>query len=149
MKIQIHNMINVLPRGMVLLFLCAAMLMSSIAVQAKGANVLAVAFAAIEVSVVKRPLPIYPQYAIKNGIEGSVLVHFSIDTQGNPSDIEVVSSDRDGLFDATAILAVQKWAYTKPSQKIRNNYVAFEFGLTDKPKARQYAYVEKVQVRGK
>jgi protein TonB len=98
-------------------------------------------------SVIKRALPKYPKYAVKNGIEGAVLVNFSIESDGNVSDIEVVASDHDGLFDATAILGVQKWLYTKPHHKIRNNYVAIEFALTDAPKATQFSNVEKIQVR--
>ena len=100
------------------------------------------------VSVIKRALPKYPKYAVKNGIEGAVLINFSIEGDGNVSDIEVVASDQDGLFDATAILGVQKWVYTKPNHKIRNNYVAIEFALTDSPKASQFSNVEKIQVRG-
>ena len=98
-------------------------------------------------SVIKRALPKYPKYAVKNGIEGAVLINFSIESDGNVSDIEVVASDHDGLFDATAILGVQKWLYTKPHHKIRNNYVAIEFALTDAPKATQFSNVEKIQVR--
>ena len=98
-------------------------------------------------SVIKRALPKYPKYAVKNGIEGAVLINFSIESDGNVSDIEVVASDQDGLFDSTAILGVQKWRYTKPHHKIRNNYVAIEFALTDAPKASQFSHVEKIQVR--
>lgn len=101
-----------------------------------------------EVSVIKRALPIYPRYAVKNGIEGTVLINFSIEKDGNVSDIQVAASDQDGLFDATAILGIQKWVYTKSAQKVRNNYVAIEFALTDKPATSQFSNVEKIQVRG-
>lgn len=101
-----------------------------------------------DVSVIKRALPIYPKYAIKNSIEGAVLINFSIEADGNVSDIEVVASDLDGLFDATAILGVQKWAYTKPNHKLRNNYVAIEFVLSDKPKLSKFSNVEIIQVKG-
>jgi protein TonB len=101
-----------------------------------------------EVSVIKRALPNYPKYAVKNGIEGTVLINFSIEKDGNVSDIQVVASDQDGLFDATAILGVQKWVYTKSLQKVRNNYVAIEFALTDEPATSQFSNVEKIQVRG-
>ena len=75
-------------------------------------------------------------------------MNYSIDAEGNASDIEVIASDHHGLFDATAILGVQKWVFTRPAQKVRNNYVAIEFGLTDKPVASQWTNVEKIQVRG-
>jgi len=69
-----------------------------------------------EVSVIKRALPVYPKYAVKNGIEGTVLVSFSIKKDGNASDIRVEASDQYELFDATAILAFQRWVHTKPSK---------------------------------
>lgn len=119
---------------------------SSIAFHSIGAN--SVSPNHIKVSVIKRAVPIYPKYAVKKGIEGTVLINFSIEKDGNASDIQVVASDQDGLFDASAILGVQKWLYTKSAQKVRNNYVAIEFGLTDKPDASQFSNVEKIQVRG-
>jgi len=102
----------------------------------------------VKVSVVKRALPVYPNYAIKHKIEGTVLINFSIDRDGNASDIEVVASDKDGLFDATAILGVQKWVYTKPARKLKNNYVAIEFITTDNPQVSKFANVEIIQVVG-
>ena len=103
----------------------------------------------IEPSIIKRPTPVYPQYAVKHQVEGAVLVNFSIDQTGNTSDIAVVASEQDGIFDATAILAVQKWSYTKPTQKVRNNYVSFEFVLSDQSKVRRFRNVEIVRVKGK
>lgn len=101
-----------------------------------------------EVSVVKRALPNYPQYAVKNKLEGAVLLSFSIEKDGNVSDIQVEGSDLDGLFDASAILGVQRWVYTKPAKKLRNNYVAIEFVLSDKPSVRAYANVERIRING-
>jgi len=101
-----------------------------------------------EVSVIKRAMPNYPKYAVKNGLEGAVLVSFSIEKDGNVSDIQVEASDKDGLFDASAILAVQRWVFTKPSKKIRNNYVALEFALTDNPDTTFFSNVEIIQIKG-
>ena len=101
-----------------------------------------------QVSVIKRALPIYPKYAVKNGIEGTVLISFSIEKDGNVSDIQVEASDQDGLFDASAVLGVQRWVYTKPAKKVRNNYVAIEFALNDEPATSQFSNVEKIQIRG-
>ncbi|WP_018984902.1 energy transducer TonB [Salinimonas chungwhensis] len=101
-----------------------------------------------EVSVIKRAMPVYPKYAVKNGIEGTVLLSFSIEKDGNVSDIKVEASDKDGLFDGNAILAVQRWVYTKPVKKIRNNYIALEFALTDDPDTSFFSNVEIIQVEG-
>lgn len=64
------------------------------------------------------------------------------------SDIQVEASDKDGLFDASAILAVQRWVFTKPSKKIRNNYVSLEFALTDNPDTTFFSNVEIIQIKG-
>ncbi|MGB0834398.1 MAG: energy transducer TonB [Psychrobium sp.] len=101
-----------------------------------------------EVSVVKRASPIYPLYAVKNKLEGAVLLSFSIEKDGNVSDIQVEGSDLDGIFDASAILGVQRWVYTKPVKKLRNNYVAIEFVLTDKSAVTAYANVERIRING-
>lgn len=101
-----------------------------------------------EVSVIKRALPTYPRFAIKQRLDGAVLVNFSIEQDGNVSDIEVVASDHDGLFDAPAILGVQKWVYTKPAHKIKNNYVSIEFVVNDQPVLSKFTNVEIIQVRG-
>lgn len=100
------------------------------------------------VSPIKRANPIYPEYAKKKGIEGTVLINFSIEKDGGVSDIQVIESDHDGLFDASAILALKKWVYNKPARKLRNQHIAIEFALTDKPKTSQYSNVEKIQIKG-
>lgn len=101
------------------------------------------------VSVIKRALPSYPKYAVNNEIEGAVLVSFSIEKDGNVSDIQVEASDQDGLFDASAILGIQRWVYTQPAKKIRNNYVAIEFVLSHKADISLFSNVERIQVIGK
>ena len=121
------------------------LILSSMASQALGNNLNG--GTGEKVSPIKRAAPVYPKYAIKKGIEGAVLLNFSIEKDGGVSDIQVVESDHDGLFDASAILGLQKWVYTKPAQKVRNNYIAIEFALTDDPAATQYSNVEKIQIK--
>ncbi|WP_440906264.1 energy transducer TonB [Catenovulum sp. SX2] len=146
MKIRLNNYKDSFNRIWRLAPSAILLIFSSIAFQSAGAN--SVSPEHVAVSVIKRALPTYPQYAVKNGIEGTVLVSFSIEIDGNVSDIQVAASDHDGLFDASAILGVQKWVYTRPVKKIRNNYVAIEFALTDKPATSYFSNVEKIQVRG-
>lgn len=107
------------------------------------------ASATVETSPIKRPAPKYPEYALKHQLEGAVLVNFSIEQDGGVSDIEVMAADQDGLFDATTILAIQKWVYNKPAHKIRNNYIAIEYVLSDNSNVSQFSNVEKIQIRGK
>lgn len=96
---------------------------------------------------VKRPVPTYPKYAAKNRVEGAVLVSYSIEKDGGVSDIEVEKSDQDELFDAVAKLAVQKWVFMKPTKKMRNNFVSFEFVLSNNPKVTKFANVEIIKIK--
>ncbi len=118
-------------------------ILSSVTFQSVGASL-----DDTKVSVVKRALPVYPMYAENKKIEGAVLLSFSSEKDGNVSDIQVEASDQDGLFDASAILGVQRWVYSQPVKKIRNNYVAIEFVLTDKPVLTVFSNVERINVRG-
>lgn len=106
------------------------------------------ASAVIKTSPIKRPAPKYPDYALKHQLAGAVLVNFSIEQDGGVSDIEVMAADQDGLFNASTILAMQKWVYNKPAQKIRNNYIAIEYVLSDKPNVTQFSNVERIRIRG-
>lgn len=146
MKIHASNFFQQIASTWHLMLAGILFILSSIAFQSNAGN--QVESTATEVSVIKRALPIYPKYAIKNKIEGAVLVNFSIEKDGNASDIVVAASDHDGLFDASAILGVQKWVYTKSAKKTRNNYVAIEFTLTGKPAETSFSNVEVIQVRG-
>lgn len=58
-----------------------------------------------------RVLPHYPSRALQRGIEGWVLLEFSINTLGQPQSPRVVESQPKGVFDASAIAAVKRWKY--------------------------------------
>jgi protein TonB len=55
--------------------------------------------------------PKYPARALKRKIEGYVVMRFSIDTTGKPTDIEVVKADPQGVFDREATRALLMWKY--------------------------------------
>lgn len=52
--------------------------------------------------------PRYPRQALARGIEGRVLLRFTVDTAGRPKQIQVVESTPQGLFDSAAITAIQQ-----------------------------------------
>ena len=54
--------------------------------------------------------PIYPHSAIRNGIEGTVVVEFTVTRNGEVSDIRVIESS-NRIFEAAAIAAVAKSRY--------------------------------------
>lgn len=55
--------------------------------------------------------PEYPERALARGQEGSVVVEFIVDVNGQTRDVRVVSSDPPEVFDRAAVNAVRRWRY--------------------------------------
>jgi protein TonB len=55
--------------------------------------------------------PDYPPRAASRGIEGYVVVQFTITPAGTIKDPKVVEGQPEGMFDSAAIKAVSKWKY--------------------------------------
>lgn len=55
--------------------------------------------------------PAYPQRAVTRGIEGYVLLEFTVDQTGRVEAPKVVESDPPGVFDREALRAVLKFRY--------------------------------------
>ncbi|MFC3094117.1 M56 family peptidase [Alteromonas sediminis] len=130
MKERISNIQTGFTYNWRLLPVAVALLGGSLAFQAVGENTTS-AKADVVVSPVKRIPPVYPEYASSRGIEGTVVLSFSVEKDGSVSDIKVMESAHQGLFDAAAMLALQSWQYTKPVHKVENQSVAIEFVLGD------------------
>jgi TonB family protein len=62
--------------------------------------------------VLKQVKPMYPPAARRSGIEGMVVVTYSISANGRPTDLKVTKSI-PGL-DEAALAALRQWEYTKP-----------------------------------
>ncbi|HEY2591341.1 MAG TPA: energy transducer TonB [Steroidobacteraceae bacterium] len=58
--------------------------------------------------------PEYPEQALDQHISGSVTVEFTIDKRGRPSNVHVVDSTPEDVFDRAATKAVTGWRY-KPA----------------------------------
>lgn len=56
--------------------------------------------------------PDYPQSARARGLEGSVLLEFTVSERGQVSDIRILSSKPEGIFDQVAIEAIKKWTFS-------------------------------------
>lgn len=56
--------------------------------------------------------PRYPERALARGLEGRVLVEFTIGRSGAVSEARVIASEPPGVFDAAALEAVRQWRYT-------------------------------------
>lgn len=76
--------------------------------------------------------PRYPVKAAQEGVTGWVTLSFTIDDNGVPENLRVVSSHPADVFDAEALRAVSRWRYqpqeTKSSMTIQLN---FELDNTD------------------
>jgi periplasmic protein TonB len=55
--------------------------------------------------------PDYPPRAVSRGIEGYVIVQFTITATGMVKDVIVVDAKPKGTFDDAAVRAVQRWRY--------------------------------------
>jgi protein TonB len=55
--------------------------------------------------------PDYPPRALSRGIEGYVIVQFTISATGSVKDLIVVEAKPEGIFDEAAMRAVARWRY--------------------------------------
>ena len=73
--------------------------------------------------------PVYPQAALQRGIEGQVVVEFSLARDGAVADLRLVRAMPAGVFDQAALAAMRGWRYnvpdaTEPSRRFRQT-IAF------------------------
>lgn len=76
-----------------------------------------------------RMAPQYPERAASRGIEGYVIMEFTITETGAVTNIKVIEADPPGMFDRAAIKAMEKWKY-KP--KIVDGKPVQRHGVTNK-----------------
>ena len=57
------------------------------------------------------PEPAYPRSARRRGVEGHVMVRFTVDARGRVEEVRVVESEPKGVFDGSALRAVKGWRF--------------------------------------
>jgi TonB family protein len=72
--------------------------------------------------------PVYPSDALLEGVQGKVVVEFSLDAAGAPRDLEIVGKSA-GAFDAAALQALANWRFASPVTPGRRYQQAFTFQL--------------------
>lgn len=72
--------------------------------------------------------PEYPPQALVAGVQGRVVIGFTVDASGKPRDLEVVDSS-SGLFNAAALQALAEWRFAAPATTGRRYQQAFTFRL--------------------
>ena len=86
--------------------------------------------------------PQYPSRASSRGIEGWVLLEFTVTETGAVSDAKVVDHEPSGIFDSAALRAVAKWKYKPkvvngkgvPRQGVQ---IVLRFNLADEGRGRR------------
>jgi protein TonB len=73
--------------------------------------------------------PRYPAKAIKRGLEGYVVMRFTIDPTGKPTEIEVIEANPKRVFEREAKRALLKWKY---QPKTEGGKAVSQFGQTVK-----------------
>jgi protein TonB len=70
--------------------------------------------------------PDYPARAAQRGIEGYVVVEFTISPAGTIKNARVIRAEPNGVFDASALAAVSRWKY---NPKIENGTAVARNGV--------------------
>jgi TonB family protein len=70
--------------------------------------------------------PVYPTEALLNGVEGQVVVEFSLNAAGVPGDLNVVGASL-GQFDVAALQALADWRFVPPDAPGRRYRQTFTF----------------------
>lgn len=64
-----------------------------------------------EPKILKKVYPVYPYYAVSHRIEGVVKFNYDVDSNGKVSEMRIIESTPDHLFDDAVISAVSKWRF--------------------------------------
>jgi TonB family protein len=59
--------------------------------------------------------PAYPKQALEDGVQGSVRVRITVDTDGRVKSAEIIESTPAGVFDEATLAAVKRWRF-KPAE---------------------------------
>ena len=74
--------------------------------------------------VISRAAPTFPEVAVKKGIEGHVVIRYSVLADGTVGDAQVIESTPPGVFDRSALAAIRRFQF-EPA-KVSGEPVAVE-----------------------
>lgn len=101
--------------------------------------------AKINVHPIHRIEPKYPIEAAKKGIEGSVVLKYDIQGDGNVTNVEVVNGKPAYVFDKTAITALKQWRYKATGKTTKNLLVQLDY-LLSAASAKPEPLIERIKV---
>ena len=78
---------------------------------------------------------VYPDAARAHGLEGMVVVRYTVLADGRVSDAQIISAQPEGVFDEAALMAVRGWRFRPGRRKgVESDFVGltstleFKFG---------------------
>lgn len=72
--------------------------------------------------------PRYPESAVEKGIEGHVDLSFKISDDGKTTNIKVLDSQPEGVFDEAVVAAFERWRYAPIDDKTRSVRIQMKIG---------------------
>jgi len=98
------------------------------------------------VRVIERVEPKYPLKAVEENIEGSVVLKFDINSNGDVQDVEVMNGIPAYVFDRVAITALKQWKYDANGKYHKNQLVQLDFRMDSNSSFKDVNLIEKIQV---
>jgi TonB family protein len=98
------------------------------------------------VRVIERVEPKYPLKAAEEKIEGSVVLKFDINSNGDVQDVEVMNGIPAYVFDRVAITALKQWKYDANGKYHKNQLVQLDFRMDSNSSFKDVNLIEKIQV---
>lgn len=105
----------------------------------------AVGEAKVDFHPIYRVEPKYPIKAAREKMEGSVVLKFDVNGDGNVIDAEVVMGKPAYVFDKTALTALKQWRYTATGKTTKNLLVQLDY-LMDNSSNQPEPLMERIKV---
>lgn len=79
------------------------------------------------ISPVMRVEPIYPEQAVTENLNGSVILQFDVSSAGKVENVIVINAEPKKIFDKSAKIALRQWQYQSSSHGLKNQLVQLDF----------------------
>lgn len=96
------------------------------------------------ISPVMRVEPIYPEQAVAENLNGSVVLQFDVSAAGKVEHVIVISAQPKKIFDKSAKIALRQWQYQSSSHGLKNQLVQLDFVTKEDEKSA--SLVERIKV---
>ena len=73
--------------------------------------------------------PDYPRGAERRGVEGYAVVQYNVSPDGEVTDVQVVESEPEGIWDRAVTSAMEGWAFAPAAETTEGMTQRFDFNL--------------------